>query len=537
MKIIKECINWFLEVHGSDPINHPRDSVINLMMLMFTVFTLMIQIGFIFTFFIDGTINAGLFLNFATLSIYGLYFYWYKKGKRILAFSVMLGYFIFVLVRGEYMYNILENAFFAYLVIALAALFFNSKTSFGVMVLYVASHYGFIYAEAEGFIPPFQTLEGHETILYATMFTSALLIIFLNGLYTSRLRDSVRVGLDRKRELEEQRENLEDMVIERTRHLLEVNAQLEASKNEVQRLHSKLEKKFDAKNSELEEAKKEVEKVDYISGIAEITSGTLHNVKNIINSINVGIELSKRFYSSDAVKALKKASTMLRDNINNIEDFIVHDTRGKKLLEYYLAIEELMDEELERNKGYLESLETNVDSINSIITTQQVYVSGKEDDAVFIHEIADDALQILATSVDALKVTIDKRYDLTPKILVHKVKLVHVMVNIIKNAIEATIGEPDGRREIYLSTFTRESFVRIEIRDTGKGATSDQVDQLFNSGFTTKDDGHGFGLSTSKRYLNEMNAEILAQSAGLGTGMKFTITFDLKQDSESEPST
>ncbi len=536
MKKIKELIDWFLEVPGSDFINHPRDSVINLMMLMFTVLTLLIQAGFIFTFFVDGIINAGLYLNFVTLSIYGLYYYCYKNKRRTLAFSVMLGYFVFVLVRGEFIYNAVENAFFAYLVIALASLFFNAKTSLGVMVLYVVSHYGFFYAEAHGIIPPFQTLKGHETILYATMFTSALLIICLNGLYTSRLRDAVRVGLDRKKELEEQRENLEDMVIERTRHLLEVNAQLEESKNEVQRLHVKLEEKYNAKNSELEEAIKEVEKVDYISGIAEITSGTLHNVKNIINSINVGIELSKRFYSSDAVNALKKASTLLRDNINNIEDFIVHDTRGKKLLEYYLAIEELMDEELNRNKGYLESLETKVDSINSIITTQQVYVGGKEDDAVFIHEIADDALQILATSVDALKVTIDKRYDLTPKILVHKVKLVHVMVNIIKNAIEATVGQPDGRREIYISTFARETYVRIEIRDTGKGATRDQVDQLFNSGFTTKDDGHGFGLSTSKRYLDEMNAEILAQSAGLGTGLKFTITFDLKQDSESSSS-
>ncbi|MGL1902011.1 MAG: ATP-binding protein [Fibrobacterales bacterium] len=521
---IKRFFRWLAEVKTEDPLQAPRDGAINVLIIFFLGATVLVQAMLGYEIIVLGKLNSGFFVNIVTLSLYILYFILYKKGYRRTAFALILIYFILIMVDSEFTYGSLSNAFFAYLVIALAGLFFNLRTSFAILCLYLGTIVLTRHLESIGAIPPFKKVVGHELILWAAMIASAVLVMIQNGLYTHNMRIAIQNEVVRKKELEQQRENLEKMVMERTKHLLESNSQLEESRSEIERLHERLKSEYKEQNSELEVAKEKAGKVDLISGMNEITSSTLHNVKNIINSINLSIEQTKKIEDGDAIQALYKATDMLRTNINSIEDFIVHDSRGKKLMEYYLAIEEMFEEEVEYHKRSVESLIKKVDSMNSIITTQQVYSGAKENDFVSIEAVVDDALQILATSLEAVKITVDKQFGAVPKVEIHKVKLVHVLVNLIKNAIEAIFEAEKGAGTISIVTEKTDDSIALKISDNGPGISENDQSNLFQSGFSTKSNGHGFGLSSSKRYLEEMGATISVESSPqLGT--TFSIFF------------
>ncbi|MGL1935805.1 MAG: ATP-binding protein [Fibrobacterales bacterium] len=515
---IKHFFRWLAEVKTEDPLQAPRDSAINVLIIFFLGATVILQFLLGYEVFVLGKENPGFWVNMFTLSLYILYFVLYKKGYRRTSFTLILIYFIVIMIDSEFTYGNLFNAFFAYLVIALAGLFFNIRVSFGILCLYLGTIVLTRHLESTGSIPPFKKVTGHELILWSAMIASAILVMIQSGLYTHNMRIAIQNELARKKELEQQRENLEKMVMERTKHLLESNGQLEESRNEIERLHERLKNEYKEQHSELEEVKEKAGKVDLISGMNEITSSTLHNVKNIINSINLSIEQAKKIEEGDAVQALYKATDMLRTNINSIEDFIVHDSRGKKLMEYYLAIEEMFEEEIEYHKRSVDNLIKKVDSMNSIITTQQVYSGVKENDLVSIEGVVDDALQILATSLEAIKISVNKQFGAVPKIEIHKVKLVHVLVNLIKNAIEAIFEAEEGFGTITISTEKIDDSIVLKISDNGPGILESDQSNLFESGFSTKSDGHGFGLSSSKRYLEEMGARISVESTPqLGT--------------------
>jgi signal transduction histidine kinase len=65
--------------------------------------------------------------------------------------------------------------------------------------------------------------------------------------------------------------------------------------------------------------------------------------------------------------------------------------------------------------------------------------------------------------------------------------------------------------------------VRVTVKDTGQGISPENLVRIFSHGFTTKKDGHGFGLHTSALAASEMNGSLSAHSDGLGTGATFTL--------------
>ena len=86
----------------------------------------------------------------------------------------------------------------------------------------------------------------------------------------------------------------------------------------------------------------------------------------------------------------------------------------------------------------------------------------------------------------------------------------------------------EGRVRLLLER-TREGLA-LEVRDNGRGIAAEDLTRIFAPGFTTREDGHGFGLHTAANAAREMGASLTAASDGPGAGARFRLILPIAQD-------
>ncbi len=103
-----------------------------------------------------------------------------------------------------------------------------------------------------------------------------------------------------------------------------------------------------------------------------------------------------------------------------------------------------------------------------------------------------------------------------------KTMIEQVMINLIKNAIQAFDSQPD--KLIKLSAHTNEGHLIISVKDNGNGIDSDALERIFVPFFTTKKTGSGIGLSLSRQIMRQHGGQITVRS-NLGEGTEFLLRF------------
>lgn len=99
----------------------------------------------------------------------------------------------------------------------------------------------------------------------------------------------------------------------------------------------------------------------------------------------------------------------------------------------------------------------------------------------------------------------------------------HVFINLLKNAKEAMQDTPMDNRIIKIIVKAQKTCVVIKVSDTGCGISPENMKKIFTHGFTTKKDGHGFGLHSCLTYVKEMGGDMKIFSEGVSKGTTFTI--------------
>jgi len=280
------------------------------------------------------------------------------------------------------------------------------------------------------------------------------------------------------------------------------------------------------RTEQLKAAQQEIVDKAHKAGMADIASGTLHNVGNILNSVKVSAQLIKNEIDQSNINNFKRANDLLRENHDSMDDFIIKNPKGKKLLEYYLKLEEVLFEEKDKMSENLERLNDKINTIADVISAQQSYAGiNSFTEEYSLETIIEDALTLQSGSIDHDGIRIIRNYAHIPMIMIQKAKLVHILVNLIKNSRESMLDIPIENRQITIITERSGNLARIIIKDTGKGIEPDNLRKIFSHGYTTKKDGHGFGLHSCANYMSEMNGNIRAESAGINRGATFVLEF------------
>ncbi|WP_428268739.1 trifunctional serine/threonine-protein kinase/ATP-binding protein/sensor histidine kinase [Haliangium sp.] len=308
--------------------------------------------------------------------------------------------------------------------------------------------------------------------------------------------------------------DLEHMVNERTAELAQANAELKREIDERKRAQD-----------ELLALQKKLVDTARAAGMAEIATGVLHNVGNALNSVNVSVELLQERVSGSRLPALSQALGLMRANAGALDAFIADDPRGQRLLQYLDMLAERLAREHEESLSELRDLQRHLEHIAVIVRKQQHYA--KRTSAVevcHIDEILGDALTLAGASFTHHGVTVVVEGDDTPPVEVDRHKTVQILTNLLTNAEQAVRATGSADKRITVSTRVGGADrVIVQVVDNGVGISAEHLDKLFNYGFTTRPDGHGFGLHNSYLAARSMHATLRAYSDGPGQGATFEL--------------
>jgi len=281
---------------------------------------------------------------------------------------------------------------------------------------------------------------------------------------------------------------------------------------------------------ELAKANLELQSVSRQAGMAEVATGVLHNVGNVLNSINVSASLVTEKLRQSKVLNLAKAAALMSEHADDLETFISKDEKGRKLPGYLTKLADHLANEQVEIIEELRSLTENVEHIKVIVSMQQSYagMSGLVE-PVNVAEVLDDVLRMNAVSAERRGIVVVRKYDETAPVVVEKHKLLQILVNLVRNAGDALLESVDQKKRLTLRTgMNGDHRVRIEVVDNGIGIAREDLARIFAHGYTTKKDGHGFGLHGAVLAAKEMGGTLTADSDGPGQGATFTLNLPLK---------
>jgi PAS domain S-box-containing protein len=261
------------------------------------------------------------------------------------------------------------------------------------------------------------------------------------------------------------------------------------------------------------------------AGMAEVATGVLHNVGNVLNSVNVSSTLICDQVRNSKSARLKDVVLLLNNNAANLADFITNDPKGKIIPGYLNNLAERLAAEQKDLLGELELLVKNVEHIKDIVAMQQNYarVSGVIE-SLSVQSLVEDALQMNAAALARHGILIVRDFQEVPVVAVDKHKVLQILVNLIRNAKYAI--DAASRRDKRLSVAIRpaeNNQIEITVVDNGIGIAPENLTRIFSHGFTTKKDGHGFGLHSGALAAKEMGGSLSAASEGAGLGATFVL--------------
>lgn len=261
------------------------------------------------------------------------------------------------------------------------------------------------------------------------------------------------------------------------------------------------------------------------AGMAEIATTVLHNVGNVLNSVNVSAELVSTQMRASKAQGLSKVAQLMNEHINDLSDFLTTDHKGKMLPDYLLNLAKVVTAEQQSIIEELGRLTQGIDHIKTIVAAQQSYaVTVSVVETVPVAGLIDDALRLSASSMARQEVIVVKDIADLPLLSLDRHRVLLILVNLISNARQAMDDVIDRSPCItFGASLVEGPVLRITVADNGNGITPEHLARIFSHGFTTRQDGHGFGLHSCALAAQEMGGSLAVHSDGAGQGATFTL--------------
>jgi signal transduction histidine kinase len=273
-----------------------------------------------------------------------------------------------------------------------------------------------------------------------------------------------------------------------------------------------------------EKVERELIASSHQAGIAEVATGVLHNVKNVLSSVGIASESVAECLKRSRAANLSKIAALMREHKSDLGAFITADPKGKQIPVYLERLGQVLIEDQMEALKQLAEVQTNIEHIREIVTAQQrAAKSAGGAQPTKLADLIDDAIRMTAGGHADQAIKIVKKLDEVPPIPTEKHLVLQILVNLIRNAKQACHESTSTPKSITLRLSWTGSYAEISVTDTGIGIPADSLGRLFAHGFTTKKDGHGFGLHSAQLAAHELGGSLCATSEGSERGATFTL--------------
>jgi signal transduction histidine kinase len=352
----------------------------------------------------------------------------------------------------------------------------------------------------------------------------------LLGIYARRVRHLHQ----KERNLQQTRQRLEAEVQSRTAELARANASLQHEVEGHQRAEVQLQQRTQSLEREIEEGKRmqlEIERAHQelletsrLAGMTEIATNVLHNVGNVLNSVNVSASLVMDSVQQSKAANLAKISALLQEHEHDLGAYITSDPKGKQVPSYLAKLSDHIQADQRATLKELDSLRKNIEHIKEIVAMQQNYarVAGIKE-IVSSPALVEDSLRMNLGALDRHGVEVVRDFQKVPPMIVEKHKILQILINLLRNAKYACDESGRADKRLTVRVANGQERLKISVVDNGVGIPPENLTRIFNLGFTTRQNGHGFGLHGGALAAREMGGSLTAQSEGWGKGASFTL--------------
>ena len=264
------------------------------------------------------------------------------------------------------------------------------------------------------------------------------------------------------------------------------------------------------------------------AGMAEVATNVLHNVGNVLNSVNVSATLVAEKVKDARPARLAQAVALLRANDANLGEYLSRDPKGSHIPAF---LEQVAAEGLRHQQMVIKELDllrANIDHIKQIVAMQQSYakVLGSTE-IIDLRDLVEDSIGINAGSLVLHQIRVVREFEPVPPISVDRHKVLQIMVNLVRNARQACNDLVDTPKTITLRIAAVDGRVQVSVGDNGCGIATKDLTRIFAHGFTTRQEGHGYGLNSGALAAAELGGSLTAYSEGLGKGATFILDLPL----------
>ena len=265
------------------------------------------------------------------------------------------------------------------------------------------------------------------------------------------------------------------------------------------------------------------------AGMTEVATGIIHNVGNVLNSLNIAIIYLQKNLQTSKISGLHKLSKMIIKHKFQ-SDFLSHDEKGKYVPEYLEKLSQNAKLEKSENLCLLEDAKHHINHIREIVQTQQTFAKiTSVPEPIDVNQTLRDAAKMNLDQF--IKHQIDYQEDFTPlpTLQCDRSKIMQIIINLLQNATDACAkATPENKKIVLRTVIEKPAELRISVQDFGIGIPSKNLDKIFNHGFTSKNDGHGFGLHNAANSAKQIDGRLEAISQGYGTGSTFTLILPIE---------
>jgi PAS domain S-box-containing protein len=286
--------------------------------------------------------------------------------------------------------------------------------------------------------------------------------------------------------------------------------------------------------AKLEQVHKQLLEASRQAGMAEVATSVLHNVGNVLNSVNVASFCVAESLKKSKTASLSKVVALLHEHEADLGNFFTNDPKGKQLPGYLSQLAGHLAGEQAAALDELALLQKNIEHIKEIVAMQQNYArTSGVPEQVGVVDLVEDAFRMNTGAMERHHVNVVRDYPAKPVVLIEKHKVLQILVNLIRNAKYACDDSGRQDKQIILRVANGNGSIKISVIDNGVGIPAENMARIFNHGFTTRENGHGFGLHSGALAAKEIGGNLIAFSEGPGRGATFTLELPVQQKGKS----
>jgi len=311
--------------------------------------------------------------------------------------------------------------------------------------------------------------------------------------------------------------------------------EVQKREEELRKANERLEQRVEERTQELRNVHHQLMQVARQAGMAEVATNVLHNVGNVLNSVYTSAQVAKERLGELRLESVGRAASMLEGRKEELGRFFSEDQRGRSFVPYLSRLGQNLVHEREGIRSLLDDVGRYTEHIGDIVKLQQSYArTPRLHEAIELPGLVEDALRINAAALTRHQVKVERRLAALAPVMTDKHKVLMILINLVSNAKYAMDAIPQEQRRLLIRLEPPTgSHLRLQVIDNGVGIAPELLTRIFQYGFTTRPEGHGFGLHSCALAAQELGGSLTVHSEGQGKGATFTLELPYKPAQEA----